>query len=145
MSNLDFQTVTSKQSKIAKLQQEIVNLKKRIYSPKVNLIERNNLYLIKIELPGVIKESINVQIKESQIILVSGNKRQDELYDTDRIIYRESKYNDFIRRIKLPSIIKHIELNNTNLNLQNGILYLSFEKQNVNNISTESTSWADIH
>ncbi len=143
MSNNDFQTVTSKQSKISKLQQEIVNLKKRIHSPKVNLIERNNFYLIKIEIPGVIKESINVQIKENQIVLISGNKQQDELYDTDRIIYRESKYNDFIRRIKLPSIIKHTELNNTNLNFQNGILYLNFEKQIVNNISTESTSWAD--
>lgn len=145
MSNNDFQTVTSKQSKISKLQQEIVNLKKRIHSPKVNLIERNNFYLIKIEIPGVIKESINVQIKENQIVLISGNKHQDELYDTDRIIYRESKYNDFIRRIKLPSIIKHTEVNNTNLNFQNGILYLSFEKQIVNNISKESTSWADEH
>ena len=145
MSNNDFQTVISKQSKISKLQQEIVNLKKRIHSPKVNLIERNNFYLIKIEIPGVIKESINVQIKENQIVLISGNKHQDELYDTDRIIYRESKYNDFIRRIKLPSIIKHTEVNNTNLNFQNGILYLSFEKQIVNNISTESTSWADEH
>lgn len=145
MSHNDFQTVSSKQSKVSKLQQEITNLKKRIHSPKVNLIERNNFYLIKIELPGVLKESINIEIKENQIILISGNKNQDELYDTDRVIYRESKYNNFIRRIKLPSIIKHTKLDNENLTFQNGVLYLSFEKQTKNNTPIESTSWADEH
>lgn len=134
--------VAYKDSYTFKLEQEIKNLKKKIYSPKVNLIERNNSYLIKIELPGIIKESINIQIQENQIIFISGNKIKEELYDTDRIIYRESKYNDFTRRIKLPSKIKYTKLNIDNLNLENGVLYLSFEKSCLNN-SQEPKCWAD--
>jgi HSP20 family protein len=139
MQNNKFEKVTSKTSK---LEQEIKNLKKRIYSPKVNLIERDNSYLIKIELPGIIKESIDIKIKENQIIIISGNKIKDELYDTDRIIYRESKYDDFSRRIKLPSAVKPENFKTDNLNFQNGVLYLSFQKSSVNNIQ-EHKSWAD--
>jgi HSP20 family molecular chaperone IbpA len=130
MSSDEFQKVTYKNSKVFKLEQEIKNLKKRIYSPKVDLIERNNFYLIKIELPGVIKDSIKIQIKEHQIILISGRKNQDNILESDNIIYRESKYEDFMRRIKLPSTIKYTTLNQGNLDFENGVLYITFEKSN---------------
>lgn len=128
MSSNDFQKVTYKNSKVFKLEQEIKNLKKRIHSPKVDLIERNNFYLIKIELPGVIKDSIKIQIKEHQIILISGRKNSDNILESDNIIYRESKYEDFMRRIKLPSTIKYTSLKQNNLDFENGVLYLNFEK-----------------
>ena len=86
MSNQVFQKVTYKNSKIFKLEEEIKNLKKRIHSPKVDLIERDNCYLIKVELPGVIKDSIKIQIKEHQIILISGSKNTDNQFDSDKFI-----------------------------------------------------------
>jgi HSP20 family protein len=128
MSTTEFQKVSYKNSKVFKLEQEIKNLKKRIHSPKVDLIERDNLYLIKIELPGVIKESIKIQIKEHQIVLISGKKNQDNIIESDNVIYRESKYEDFMRRIKLPSTIKYTSLNQGNLNFDNGVLHLTFQK-----------------
>jgi len=157
MSSNEFQKVTYKNSKVFKLEQEIKNLKKRIYSPKVDLIERNNFYLIKIELPGVIKDSIKIQIKEHQIVLISGRKTQDNILESDNIIYRESKYDDFMRRIKLPSTIKYKPLNQGNLDFDNGILYLTFEKSITKHepppqqeetqqeeTQQESQNWADM-
>lgn len=155
MSTTEFQKVNYKNSKVFKLEQEIKNLKKRIHSPKVDLIERDNLYLIKIELPGVIKESIKIQIKEHQIVLISGKKNQDNIIESDNVIYRESKYEDFMRRIKLPSTIKYISLKQNNLNFENGVLYLNFEKSKQEESpdeespeeespQEESKNWADI-
>jgi HSP20 family protein len=154
MSTTEFQKVSYKNSKVFKLEQEIKNLKKRIHSPKVDLIERDNLYLIKIELPGVIKESIKIQIKEHQIVLISGKKNQDHIIESDNVIYRESKYEDFMRKIKLPSTIKYISLNQDNLNFNNGVLYLTFQKtinhpdSDVLIIGTrheeQPESWADV-
>lgn len=155
MSTTEFQKVSYKNSKVFKLEQEIKNLKKRIHSPKVDLIERDNLYLIKIELPGVIKESIKIQIKEHQIVLISGKKNQDNIIESDNVIYRESKYEDFMRRIKLPSTIKYISLKQNNLNFENGVLYLNFEKSKQEESpdkespeeespQEESKNWADM-
>ena len=61
-------------SKIHKLEQDLKHLQKRINSPKVDLVQINNIYRIRIELPGVERESIKIQIKENQIILITYNK-----------------------------------------------------------------------
>ena len=106
---------------------EFKNLQRRIHSPKVDLVERDQFYLVRIELPGVTPESTKLQIKDQQILFISGSKKLEDSYETDRVIYRESKYNDFVRRIKLPGPIKFFNLNQK-LNFSNGVLYLKFEK-----------------
>ena len=106
---------------------ELKNLQRRIHSPKVDLVERDQWYLVRIELPGVTPESTKLQIKDQQIIFISGSKKLEDSYETDRVIYRESKYNDFVRRIKLPGPIKFFNLTQK-LDFSNGVLYLKFEK-----------------
>jgi len=120
------------------------------------LIERDSCYLVRIELPGIKKSSISVKIKEDQIVFISGSKISDELLETDNIIYKESKFNDFTRRIKLPGTVEQF---NNHLNLENGILKLVFNKklhdettttttttnfENLNLSSNEPISWADM-
>lgn len=130
-------TYKNKQKNNNNLELELKNLQRRIHSPKVDLIERQQYYLVRIELPGVTRDSIKIQIKEHQIILISGSKNIEDTLDQDRIIYKESKYNNFVRRIKLPNPIKYFNLNQK-LNLENGILYLQFEK--VNNVNTNDVN-----
>jgi HSP20 family molecular chaperone IbpA len=158
--NDGFKKVQYKHSKnstnISRQEQEIKNLQRRIHSPKVDLIERDSCYLVRIELPGIKKSSISVKIKEDQIVFISGSKISDELLETDNIIYKESKFNDFTRRIKLPGTVEQF---NNHLNLENGILKLVFNKklhdettttttttnfENLNLSSNEPISWADM-
>lgn len=152
--NDGFKKVQYKYSKnstnISRQEQEIKNLQRRIHSPKVDLVERDSCYLVRIELPGIDKSSISVQIKEDQIVLISGTKIPDDLLETDRIVYKESKFNDFTRRIKLPGTVQQFD---NNLNLENGILKISFNKKlhddttiiNFENLSPkEPISWADM-
>jgi HSP20 family molecular chaperone IbpA len=134
---------------ISRQEQEIKNLQRRIHSPKVDLVERDYCYLVRIELPGIDKSSISVKIKEDQIVLISGTKIPDDLLETDRIVYKESKFNDFTRRIKLPGTVEQFD---NNLNLENGILKVSFNKKLHNDTTTnfenlspkEPISWADM-
>lgn len=138
---------------------EIKNLQRRIYSPKVDLIERESCYFIRIELPGVEKSSIKINVKDDQIVFISGKKQSDGILNTDKIIYKESKYNDFTRRVKLPSVILY-DNSNDNLDFKDGILKLFFTKKekvneslqynNDNDNLTEfeeldkGVSWADV-
>lgn len=115
------------------------NLERRINSPKVDLVERDSFYLVRIELPGVIPESIKIQIKEHRIVLVSGSKLQDTINETDRVIYRECKYDNFIRRIKLPGPIKFFNVNEK-LHFTNGVLNLIFEKATETDLHQQATN-----
>jgi len=103
-------------------------------------------------LPGITLDSLNIEIKESQILLISGNKTTNNLYETDRVVYKESKYDKFMRRVKLPGKIKAIDFNKDNLDFVNGVLNLTFEKDLnvlVNNLSFETINlnenWADVN
>lgn len=130
--------------------QELRNLQKRIHSPKVDLIERETYYYVRIELPGVDESSIKIVIKDDQIVLISGSKIPEEVYESDRIVYKESKFNDFTRRVKLPGLV--LPFNNV-LNFSNGVLRLNFYKspsttESFENLSLSNTpqemSWADM-
>ena len=109
-----------------KHERDIKNLQRRIYSPKVDLLERDNSYHIRLELAGMDQSSIKVNLKDEQIVFVSGTKCQEELLETDKLIYKESKFNDFTRRVKLQSLVKY---KSQQLKLNNGILNLVFEKK----------------
>ena len=155
MSNNEFKTVSYKKNQYTPRdtpdvdkRQGLKNLERRIHNPKVDLVERNSNYLVRIELPGVTPESIKIQIKDHQIVLVSGSKLQEPINETDRVIYRECKYNNFIRRIKLPEPIKFFNINEK-LHLTNGVLYLTFERElsskTLNEINlNENVNWSEL-
>jgi HSP20 family protein len=110
----------------SRYEQDIRNLQRRIYSPKVDLIERLDCYLVRIELPGVDKNTIKINIKDNQIIFISGSKTTSKILETDKIIYKESKFDEFTRRVKLPGLV--LRFNNV-LDFSNGVLNLTFDKK----------------
>lgn len=150
ISSTSSSTTKKNFSNISRLEQSLKNLQKKIHSPKVDLVERDNFYLVRIELPGIKLDTINIEIKESQILLISGSKYVNDIYETDRIVYKESKYDKFMRRVKLPGKVKVISFDKDKLDLVNGVLNLSFEKDldnSDNKLSFENYqingNWAD--
>jgi HSP20 family molecular chaperone IbpA len=150
ISSTSFFTPKKNYNNNSKLEQTLKNLQKKIHSPKVDLIERDNFYLVRIELPGIKLDSLNIEIKESQFVLISGNKSTNNIYETDRVVYKESKYDKFMRRVKLPGKVKPLDFNTNNLDFVNGVLNLTFEKDltvlNTNlsfNTINPTENWAD--
>lgn len=152
-NEFQLQNNTKKFSKVFKLEQEIRNLQRRIHSPKVDLIERENSYFVRMEVPGVLRSDLKFQLKEDQILLVSGCKSSEVKEEGQKEVYRECKYNEFMRRVKLPGKVLGLDPAPV---LENGVLSLNFMKNqeeleqmdfttNVSNWadSTNVTSWAD--
>jgi HSP20 family molecular chaperone IbpA len=106
------------------LEKELRLLKKRIHTPKVDLIEFPKTYEVTIELPGLLKENLNVELKENHIILISGTKNF-VLNKDAKVIYQECNHADFTRRIKLPGFVKTDIVSGT---FEHGILTLVFSK-----------------
>lgn len=104
---------------------ELNNLKKYQHSPKVDLHERNNSYVIRMELPGLSRNDINTQVRDSQFILVSGTKQNLTNQQDDNTIYSECHYGNFMRRVKVPAPVNKDTLK---INMSNGILLLTVDK-----------------
>lgn len=101
------------------------NLKKYQHSPKVDLRERNNTYVIRMELAGLSQSDVSVQVRDGQFLLVSGTKNNQNTQESDVVIYSECHYGNFMRRVKVP---KPVRSESVNYALNNGVLYVTLEK-----------------
>jgi HSP20 family molecular chaperone IbpA len=118
--------VRNNSKQVSRLEQEVVLLKKRMNNPKVDLVERGDKYYVRMETSGDI-EDINIELNESQVLIVSFNKPYPEKDENERAIYRECRYGRFMRRVKLPTKVKMISKDDLVYN--NGVLNLEFIKK----------------
>lgn len=84
------------------------NLKKYEHSPKVDLWEEKDndkmYYLIRMEIPGIDSNRINIDIIDNQNILVTAFK-SDNKPSVESVVYSECKYGKIVRRVKVPNMI----------------------------------------
>jgi HSP20 family molecular chaperone IbpA len=111
---------------VVRLEQEVTLLKKRMNNPKVDLVEKDNKYYVRMETSGDI-ENINIELNEAQVLVVSFNKPYPEKDENEKVIYRECRYGKFMRRVKLPS--KVMMISKDDLVYNNGVLNLEFIKK----------------
>ena len=104
------------------------NLKTHEHSPKVDLWEEKDehgsYYMIRMEIPGVNKNKINIDIRDNQIVLVTAFKSGDKP-DPENVIYSECRYGKIIRRVKVPNQIYE---ENIRSKYEDGILKIELEQ-----------------
>lgn len=69
----------------------------QIWSPKVDVRERDEHWLLSIDVPGVAREDIKVEVIEDQLV-VAGERH----FERDEKSYSERSYGRFERRFNLP-------------------------------------------
>lgn len=74
------------------------------WNPAMDILESNEAYIIRAELPGVKKEDINVELKDGALTL-SGERKAEEL--TEGVQYRsvERVNGKFVRSVILPKTV----------------------------------------
>ena len=76
--------------------------KESVWMPAVNEREDENAYIVEIDLPGVKKEDINVEVKDNMLIVSGERKFKKE--ESDKGYKRvESFFGKFERRFTLPA------------------------------------------
>jgi HSP20 family protein len=99
------------------------------WSPRVNIIEKNNEYVIKAEIPSVKKEDVKVTMDHG-VLTIRGEKKQEQEESGEKYHRVESSYGSFIRSFTLPD---NIDENNIQASYRDGMLDLHIPK------TTEST------
>jgi HSP20 family protein len=93
--------------------------------PNVDLCEANELYTIRVELPGVDLEDISLTIQDS-VVRVSGVKREPNISQKLLCYYcLERRYGKFLREINLESVV---DARRATGQLDNGVLIVELPK-----------------
>ena len=102
------------------------------FNPNVNTREEDESYIIELDLPGVKKENVNINV-EDNILTISGKRELRNEIKEDNYYKIESVYGSFSRSFTLPEKVNIEEIKASS---ENGVLEVIIPKLKVlkNNI-----------
>ena len=103
------------------------------FVPKINMRESENEYFIEVELPGVHKENVDIQI-DANVLTVSGERAIKEDVKEEEYRKVESNYGKFSRAFTLP---KRIDTSSIEASFELGILEITVPKKELVDTSTK--------
>lgn len=95
-----------------------------LWSPNIDVVEKENEYLIKAELPGVKEEDVEVSLT-GDMLTISGEKQEESEEERKGYYYSEASYGSFSRSLTIPS---NVDPDSIEANFNNGILEVSLPK-----------------
>jgi HSP20 family protein len=94
------------------------------FTPAVNTREEESAYCLELDLAGVKKEDIKVDIEDNKLV-VSGEKRLKEELKEDNYYKVESYYGKFRRSFSLP---EEANVESINAKSEDGVLHVTIPK-----------------
>ncbi len=95
------------------------------WSPAVDVIDNKDGVVVKVELPGIRKDDINVSI-ENNVLTVQGEKKPELENPEADVLRSERYYGSFYRAFTLPS---SVDAQKVSAKFENGVLELSVLKK----------------
>ena len=106
----------------AESEKEVVNA----FVPAVNTRETEDAYIVEIDLPGVKKEDIKVNIDpEKRMLTISGERKFEEEVKKEDYYKIESAYGKFMRSFSLP---ENVDVENIDAKTEEGVLRITLPK-----------------
>jgi HSP20 family protein len=93
-----------------------------VYIPLTDIYETEDVYSLKIEMPGVKKDNLDIVIDEKELRITA---KTDKTEEADKIRYSEYSDRDFYRVFKIGY---DIDRSRVDANLENGVLTLKLHK-----------------
>jgi HSP20 family protein len=91
------------------------------WAPKVDVFEKENRLFARVDLPGVKKDDVKVEVIENHLIL-SGERKVEKEETKDNVYRSEREYGSFYRAVPLP---EGVTLDDVKATFANGVLEVS--------------------
>jgi HSP20 family protein len=72
--------------------------------PRVDVIERDNEFCVRAELPGVTKDNLDVSLQENTLTLRATTRKEEE-EEKGQYYRRELSHGEFQRTVRLPGLV----------------------------------------
>lgn len=95
-----------------------------VWRPRMDLTETDGAFVVKMDLPGIEKDQVNVQVEDSTLT-VSGERREEKKEEKENYLRMERSYGSFYRSIPLP---KTAQVDQVKAEFANGVLTVHIPK-----------------
>jgi HSP20 family protein len=91
------------------------------WSPKIDVFEKDNRLVTRVDLPGMKKEDVSVEVTDGHLAL-SGERKRETEEKKDNLYRSEREYGSFYRAVPLPEGVK---LEDVKATFSDGVLEVS--------------------
>ncbi len=89
-----------------------------LWSPQVEMFERDNQLVLRADLPGLTRDDVNVEFSD-QGITIEGERRNEHEEKGEGYFRSERSYGKFFRRVPVPD---GVDVENAKATFENGVL-----------------------
>jgi HSP20 family protein len=89
-----------------------------IWAPKVDVVKKDHMLITRVDLPGMKKEDVIVEVEDGFLTL-SGERKKEMKEEKDNVYREEREYGSFCRSVPLPKGVKADDVKAT---FANGVL-----------------------
>lgn len=94
------------------------------FSPAVNIAEKDAELVITVELPGMKKDEVEIQLEEG-VLTIKGEKKEEKEEKTPRMHVWERSYGSFERSFTLP---RYVDVDKISAEFKDGVLNIHVPK-----------------
>jgi HSP20 family protein len=94
-------------------------------APRLDVVERDNEFIVKAEMPGMKKDDIEVSLENGVLTITAETRSETEEKEGDRVIRQERRYGKYLRSLRLG---KEIDEKKVQASYKDGILELVLPK-----------------
>ncbi len=94
------------------------------WTPRVDIVEEDNRYEVTVDLPGIKKEDVKVEIHDN-VLTLRGEKKLEEERKEKNYRLSERFYGEFTRTFTLP---ENVDRNSIDAEYKDGVLRLTIPK-----------------
>jgi HSP20 family protein len=77
----------------------------RMWAPQIEVFERNQKFFVRVDLPGLKKEEVKIQVTHDELT-IEGERKQEKEGKEEGLYRTERLYGRFFRRIGIPEHVK---------------------------------------
>ncbi|KAJ3041273.1 hypothetical protein HDV00_009666 [Rhizophlyctis rosea] len=94
-------------------------------APRLDVSSTEDSYTVKVDLPGLNKENVNIHVEQGNVLAISGEREEAKEEAGERFYRKERSYGKFERRVRMP---EDAQLENAEAQMENGVLALKVPK-----------------
>lgn len=95
------------------------------WSPATEIIDEEKAFILSMDIPGIRKEDLDIEVKENKLY-VSGERKQQERDEKSGVMRSEKRYGKFSRAFTLP---QNVNADLIEARFENGVLEIALPKE----------------